>query len=192
MLTSNDMTPKKCKAQSSWLAPSLAARHLQRASRDAPISRMSSKTTNGVAQSQTQQVVSALFGMAHDDVACARRSAKCRSPRTCFVSYAHSRCGVGELTGFLYYGFLGCIHSLRARAPPAAAACCTARALEDPTSQQANMAKSRTNGGPKRTGAHLRAMLSTRPAWVRWGTGDTVLRLSCCPPATSEAAINGR
>ena len=46
IFTSNDVT-SKCEAQSSQLAPSLVDRHLQRASRGAPISRTSSNTING-------------------------------------------------------------------------------------------------------------------------------------------------
>jgi len=37
--------------------------------------------------------------------------------------------------------------------------------------------KTRTNGRPKRTGAHLRAMEATRPAGDRRGAPGSVLRL---------------
>jgi len=50
MFTANDMT-STCKAQSSQLAPSLAARHLQGGSRGAPISRTCSKRPPTVARS---------------------------------------------------------------------------------------------------------------------------------------------
>ena len=53
IFTSNDVT-SKCEAQSSQLAPSLVDRHLQRASRGAPISRTSSNTINGGTQFQTR------------------------------------------------------------------------------------------------------------------------------------------
>ena len=66
MFTANDMTPT-CKAQSSQLAPSLAARHLQGGSRGAPISRTCSKRPPTVARSPKHGELYVAF---RNDVAC--------------------------------------------------------------------------------------------------------------------------
>ena len=66
MLTVNDMTPT-CKAQSSQLAPSLAARHLQGGSRGAPISRTCSKRPPTVARSPKHGELHVAF---RNNVAC--------------------------------------------------------------------------------------------------------------------------
>ena len=66
MFTANDMTPT-CKAQSSQLAPSLAARHLQGGSRGAPISRTCSKRPPTVARSPKHGELHVAF---RNDVAC--------------------------------------------------------------------------------------------------------------------------
>ena len=62
MFTSNDVT-SKCEAQSSQLAPSLAARHLQGGSRGAPISRTCSKRPPTVARSPKHGKLHVFFGM---------------------------------------------------------------------------------------------------------------------------------
>ena len=54
-------------------------------------------------------------------------------------------------------------------------------------SSQLKATKACTNGRPKRTGAHLRAMEATRPAGDRRGAPGSVLRLSC-PPPSSDAS----
>ena len=66
MFTANDMT-STCKAQSSQLAPSLAARHLQGGSRGAPISRTCSKRPPTVARSPKHGELHVAF---RNDVAC--------------------------------------------------------------------------------------------------------------------------
>jgi len=66
MFTANDMT-STCKAQSSQLAPSLAARHLQGGSRGAPISRTCSKRPPTVARSPWHGELYVAF---RNDVAC--------------------------------------------------------------------------------------------------------------------------
>jgi len=67
MFTANDMT-STCKAQSSQLAPSLAARHLQGGSpRGAPISRTCSKRPPAVARSPKHGELHVAF---RNDVAC--------------------------------------------------------------------------------------------------------------------------
>ena len=66
MFTANDMTPT-CKAQSSQLAPSLAARHLQGGSRGALISRTCSKRPPTVARSPKHGELHVAF---RNDVAC--------------------------------------------------------------------------------------------------------------------------
>ena len=77
--------------------------------------------------------------------------------------------------------FFGFINSLSARA---------ARRLlpraPGARSSQPIVTKTRTNGRPKRTGAHLRAMEATRPAGDRRGAPDSVLRLSCPPLAQTR------
>ena len=62
MFTANDMT-STCKAQSSQLAPSLAARHLQGGSRGAPISRTCSKRPPTVARSPKHGELHVAFRM---------------------------------------------------------------------------------------------------------------------------------
>ena len=47
---------------------------------------------------------------------------------------------------------------------------------------QLKVTKARTNGRPKRTGAHLRAMEATRPAGDRRGAPGSVLRLDLPTP----------
>ena len=66
IFTSNDVT-SKCEAQSSQLAPSLAARHLQGGSRGAPISRTCSKRPPTVARSPKHGELHVAF---RNDVAC--------------------------------------------------------------------------------------------------------------------------
>ena len=74
--------------------------------------------------------------------------------------------------------FFGCTNSLSARA---------ARRLlpraPGARSSQLKVTKTRTNGRPKRTGAHLRAMEATRPAGDRRGAPGSVLRLDLPPPS---------
>ena len=62
MFTANDMA-STCKAQSSQLAPSLAARHLQGGSRGAPISRTCSKRPPTVARSPKHGELHVAFRM---------------------------------------------------------------------------------------------------------------------------------
>ena len=66
IFTSNDVT-SKCEAQSSQLAPSLAARHLQGSSRGAPISRACCKRPPTVARSPKHGELHVAF---RNDVAC--------------------------------------------------------------------------------------------------------------------------
>ena len=77
----------------------------------------------------------------------------------------------------LHYYFSGCANSLSARA---------ARRLlpraPGARSSQLNVSKTRTNGHPKRAGAHLRAMEATRPAGDRRGAPGSVLRLDLPSP----------
>ena len=86
--------------------------------------------------------------------------------------------------GLLYIiTFFGYINSLCARA---------ARRLlpraPGARSSQLNVTKTRTNGRPKRAGAHLRAMEATRPAGDRRGAPGSVLRLHLPPPSPDAPA----
>ena len=86
--------------------------------------------------------------------------------------------GRGELRGVsILLLFFGYTNSLSARA---------ARRLlpRAPGARfsQLKVTKARTNGRPKRTGAHLGAMEATGPAGNRRGAPGSVLRLDLPPP----------
>ena len=98
-------------------------------------------------------------------------------------------CGKGELRSphaILLFS-VAIIHLVRAWR---GASCLLPRA-PGARSSQLKVTKTRTNGRPKRTGAHLRAMEATRPAGDRWGGPGSVLRLSW-PPPSPDAPANTR